>query len=124
MDERFKDLVIKQITERCGVNSERILDQDLEEIMTRTWEGEIRNQFNGEAKVWTIRLPFRLINTDQLDPNRGHPTFIITSEEVEEVFRPIVEKIESLVNSQIAAAFKKEGNLPKVSSTSRTRIDI
>lgn len=95
---------------------ERVTEQEMQDIMTRHWEDEIRNQFNGAHGTWTIRYPFSLLNAVRLDPNRGYPTFTITSDEVEEVFRPIVEQIELLVNGQIEAAVKKDGNDPEVRS--------
>lgn len=97
----------------------RVSDEEIQKIMSQNWENEIRNQFSGAAKTWTVHVPYNLIDANLLNPNHGHPTFTITSAEVEEVFRPIVKKIYSLVNRQIEAAVKKEGRAPKVSITSR-----
>lgn len=95
----------------------RVSEEEIQEMMSRNWEDEIRSQFSGAVKTWTIRLPYSLIDADLLDPNSGYPKFTITSAEVEEVFRPIVKKIYSLVNRQIEAAVKKEGRAPKVMIT-------
>lgn len=92
----------------------RVSEEEIQEIMSRNWEDEIRSQFSGAAKTWTIRLPYSLIDVGHLDPNSGYPKFTITSAEVAEVFEPIVKKIYSLVNRQIEAAVKKEGRAPKV----------
>lgn len=94
-----------------------VSEEEIQEMMSRNWENEIRNQFTGAAKTWTIRLPYSLINPGNLDPGSGYPKFIITSAEVEEVFRPVFQNIYSLVNRQIQAAIKKEGKAPKVSIT-------
>lgn len=102
----------------------RISEEEIQEMMTRNWEDEIRDQFSGAAKTWTIRLPYSLIDPDQLDPNSGYPKFTITSAEVEEVFKPIVEKIYSLVNRQIEAAVKKEGRAPKVMINCQMCLDL
>lgn len=114
VEERFRELVVKKLIEISADAMKRVTDEEMQEIMTRDWEEKIRNQFNGAARTWTIRYPFSLIDRDRLDPNRGYPTFTITSEEVGEVFRPSVERIEWLVNCQIGAAVEKNGNLPKV----------
>lgn len=106
----------------------RVSEEEIQEMMSRNWEDEIRSQFSGAAKTWTIRLPYSLIDAGQLDPNSGHPKFTITSAEVEEVFKPIVEKVYSLVNRQIEAAVKKEGRAPKVTLKCRmsgsSRIEV
>lgn len=106
--------MVKKLREVSEDAMERVSEKDMQEIMTNDWEKRIRAQFNGQARNWSIRLPFRLIDIDRLDLSRGHPTFTITSEELVEVFRPSVEKIASLVNDQIDAAVKKCGKLPEV----------
>lgn len=117
-------LVVKKLKEISEDAMERVTEQELREILTRDWEEKIRNQFNGAAKSWTVRYPFSLIDRDRLDPRRGYPTFTITSDEVKEVFEPSVEKIRSLVNSQIEAADKKDGKLPEVRNTLRTGMSL
>lgn len=119
VDERFKALVIRKLQEISEDAMARVSDGQIQTIMSQNWENEIRSQFSGAAKTWTIHVPYSLIDADLLDPNHGHPTFTITSAEIEEVFRPIVKKIYSLVNRQIEAAVKKEGRAPKVRITSR-----
>lgn len=119
MEERFKELVVQRLKEISEDAMARVSVQEMQEIMTREWEEKIRNQFSGAAKTWTIRYPFSLIDIGRLDPNRSYPTFTITSDEVKEVFRLSVEKILSLVNSQIGAAVKKDSNRPKVKRTLR-----
>lgn len=94
---------------------QRVSDVEMQEMMSRNWENEIRNEFDGAANTWTIRQPFSLIDASQLNPNSGYPTFTITSAEVAEVFRPSMEKIHMLVDRQIGAANKKEGTVLKVS---------
>lgn len=116
MDERFRALLMRKLQEVSEDAVARVSEQEIQEMMSRNWEDEIRSQFSGAAKTWTIRLPYSLIDADLLDPNSGYPKFTITSAEVEEVFRPIVKKIHSLVNRQIEAAVKKEGRAPKVRS--------
>lgn len=114
VEERFEELLMRKIQEISPDAMEHDIKEAIKNMMSQTWEGQIRRQFSGAAKTWTIRLPLSLIDADQLGPNSGYPTIIITSAEVEEVFRPIVEKIYSLVNRQIEAAVKKEGRAPKV----------
>lgn len=123
MEERFKELAVKKLEEISEDAMMRVSDQEMQDIMSRDWE-KIRNQVSGAVKTWTIRYPFSLIDRERLDPNRSWPTFTITYEEVKEVFRPIVERILSLVNSQIEAAVKKDGNPPKVRRILRTRMDL
>ncbi|KAK7721306.1 hypothetical protein SLS64_001602 [Diaporthe eres] len=113
VDERFKALLTSKLQEVSEDAVTRVSGEEIREMMSRNWEDEIRSQFTGAAKTWTIRLPLSLIDADKLDPNSGWPKFTITSAEVEEVFRPIVEKIYSLVNRQIEAAVKKQGRAPK-----------
>lgn len=120
MDERFKSLLIRKLQEISEDAMARVSDEEIQKIMSQNWENEIRSQFSGAARTWTVHVPYSLIDVDLLDPNHGYPTFTITSAEVEEVFRPIVKKIYSLVNRQIEAAVNKEGRAPKVRITFRT----
>ncbi|KAL1876468.1 hypothetical protein Daus18300_002712 [Diaporthe australafricana] len=116
VDERFKDLLVKKLIEISADAMDRVTDEEMQEMMSRNWEDEIRSQFKGAPKTWTIRHPISLINPSRLDHNGGFPTFTVTSDEVEEVFKSSVEKIWSLVREQIEATAQndKEGrNLPK-----------
>lgn len=113
VDERFKDLLkqkLKVITEDA---LERVGENDFREMVTENWENGIRKAFTGEAQEWTIRYPYSLIDPDQVRNGRGFPTFVINSEDIKEVFRPIMEKIQALVVQQINAVVAKEDKLPK-----------
>ncbi|ROW13226.1 hypothetical protein VPNG_04861 [Cytospora leucostoma] len=113
VDERFEDLLelkLKLISEEA---LDLIDDDDIPEMMDRHWENGIRKLFTGTAQEWTIRYPFNLVDRHLMAGSRGFPTFTITSGEVEEVFRPIVEKIQELVVCQINAVSQKEDKLPK-----------
>lgn len=114
MEERFKDLLFSKLQGISPDARARIAEDELQEILSRNWEAEIRNEFSGAAKTWTIRVPYSLIDAGRLDPNSGYPKFTVSSAEIEEVFRPIVEKVYSLVNRQIESVIKKEGRAPKV----------
>lgn len=120
VDERFKALLTSKLQEVSEDAMARVSDKEIQDMMSQDWERQIRSQFSGAAKTWTIRLPLSLIDADLLRHNSGYPMIIITSAEVEEVFRPIVEKIYLLVNRQIEAAVKKQGRAPKVKITLRT----
>lgn len=122
--ERFKELIGQKFEEKVADAIQRVTEDEWQDIMTRNWEQEIRNQFTGAARTWIVRLPYSLIGVHGPEPNGGRPTITITSEEVEEVFGPIVKRIESLVASQVEAAVMKYGKLPKVSSNLRTRMGI
>ncbi|KAI7782498.1 actin-like atpase domain-containing protein [Diaporthe eres] len=113
VEERFKELVIRKLEEISEDAMEHVSPQDIQKIMTNHWEDEIRDDFSGAAKTWEISQPFSLISKGPFDRSGGYPTFTITSEEVEEVFRPSVEQIGALVNSQIDAAVKTDGNFPR-----------
>lgn len=115
MDERFKKLLIRKLKAIRQDAMSHVSDEEMQEMMSRNWENEIRSEFNGAANSWTIHQPYSLINASQLNPNSGFPTFTITSAEVEEVFKPSMEKIHLLVDRQIGAAIKKQGAPPKVS---------
>lgn len=119
VEERFKKLLIRKLKAIRQDAMSHVSDKEMLEMMSRNWENEIRSEFNGAANTWTIHQPYSLINASQLDPNSGFPTFTITSAEVEEVFKPSMEKIHSLVDRQIGAASKKQGAPPKVSITFR-----
>ncbi|KAK7748771.1 hypothetical protein SLS53_000795 [Cytospora paraplurivora] len=113
VDERFEDLLelkLKLISEDA---LDVINDDDIPEMMDRHWENGIRKLFTGAAQEWSIRYPFNLVDRHLIANSRGFPTFTITSGEVEEVFRPIVEKIQELVVCQINSVSKKEDTLPK-----------
>lgn len=115
---------MSKLSEASDDATARVTEEEIQEMMSRNWEDEIRNQFSGAARTWTIRLPYSLIDADRLDSSSGYPTFTITSAEVEEVFRPILKKIYSLVNRQIEAAVKKEGRAPKVRITLQIRLHL
>lgn len=112
--ERFKELVINKFEQVFEVVRGPNLEQEMQKIMARDWEEEIRNEIGGPVKTWTIGLPISLANLGRLYENGNYPAITITSEEVEEVFRPSVEKIVSLITSQIDAATKKGDRYPKV----------
>lgn len=114
VDERFQDLLERKLKFNRDDALERIEDHEISEIMDRHWENGIRKMLTGTAREWTIRYPYSLVNPDIMGGAGGHSTFIVTSEEVEEVFRPIVEQIQALVVSQINSVVKKESKLPKV----------
>lgn len=114
MDERFKKLLIRKLKAIRQDAMTRVSEEEMQEIMSRNWENEIRSEFSGAANTWTIHQPYSLIDASQLDLNSGFPKFSITSAEVEEVFKPSMEKIYSLVDRQISAANKKQGASPKV----------
>lgn len=120
MDERFKDLLVRKLKDISADAMDRVTELQMTEMMSTHWENQIRSQFNGAPKTWTIRHPYSLIDYVRLDHNSGFPTFTITCDEVDEVFRPSVEKIHSLVNGQIEATVhrdKEERSLPKVRIT-------
>jgi hypothetical protein len=114
VDDCFKELLeqkLKQISEDA---LDRINENEIPEMMTVNWENGIRKAFTGADREWTIRYPYSLIDPIQVRDARGFPTFIITSEDIKEVFRPTMEKIQALVVRQINAVDKKEYKLPKV----------
>lgn len=114
VDERFEEVLelkLKLISE----DALHVIDEDdIPEMMDRHWKNGIRKLFTGAAQEWTIRYPFNLVDRHLMARSREFPKFTITSGEVEEVFRPIVEKIQELVVCQINAVSKKEDKLPKV----------
>lgn len=119
LDDGFKALLHRKLQDISPEAMEDVTEEEIQEIMSRNWENEIRSQFTGADKTWTIRVPYSLIDADVLDHTNGYPTFRISSVEIEEVFRPIMEKIYSLVNRQIQAVIKKKGRAPKVRATTR-----
>lgn len=122
MDNRFRSLLVKKLEECSEDAMQRLRERDIQELMRTVWENGIRSQFTGEENEWIIRQPQKLVNSsmfvdeddDDDDDNAEYPTFTITSEEVKEVFRPIVERIHELVKAQIRNVRTKTGKLPKV----------
>lgn len=117
MEERFKDLLFSKLQDIAPDARARILEKELQRILTHDWEDDIRSEFSGAPKTWAIHVPHSLIDVSRLDLNSGFPKFTVSSAEIEEVFRPIVEKVYSLVNRQIESVIKKEGRAPKVRTT-------
>ncbi|KUI61643.1 hypothetical protein VP1G_08816 [Cytospora mali] len=113
VDERFKNLITAKLKLIRNDALDYVTDQEIAEIMERHWENGIRKRFTGAGHEWNIRYPHRLIDLAQMGNDGSWPTFTVTSQEVEDVFRPIVEKIQALVIDQINAVSEKEGNLPK-----------
>lgn len=101
---------MKQISEDA---LDRINENEIPEMMTVNWENGIRKAFTGTDREWSIRYPYSLIDPYHLRDARRFPTFTITSEDIKDVFRPTMEKIQALVVRQINAVDKKEDKLPK-----------
>ncbi|KUI68585.1 hypothetical protein VM1G_04300 [Cytospora mali] len=113
VDERFKNLIMAKLKLIRNDALDLVADHEITEIMDRHWENGIRKRFIGAGHEWNIRYPYSLIDPAQMGNARSYPTFTITSQEVEDVFRPIVEKIQALVIDQINAVSEKEGSFPK-----------
>lgn len=94
----------------------RISASDLADIMGRDWETGIRHQFTGQPRSWTVRQPYDSIDEAVKKIGGAQPKITITADEVRDVFQPVVTKIQTLVNAQIASVLAKESKLPKVNS--------
>lgn len=83
--------------------------------MSTDWE-EIRNSFRGDGSpIVTIRIPDSLFAAEVLDIRaQPRPMIRITPFELEQVFHPVFEKIQALVQGQIQSVVAKEGKAPKV----------
>lgn len=115
VDERFEDLLKHKLTLIKEDALSHMEENEFREMMTVNWENGIRKAFTGAPREWSIRYPYSLLDQDTMRDGRGFLTFTITSEEIEEVFRPIMENIRDLVVHQINAVVTKEDKLPKVS---------
>lgn len=116
VDDRFKTLLKIKIDEVSPNAWSLVTNEEIQEIMTNDWQ-KIRGQFKGGVQEWTIRYPYSLINHEGcVKVGAGFPKFKITSDEVKQVFAPIVQKIKYLVNGQADAVLEKENKSPKVSS--------
>lgn len=96
---------------------DRISASDLGEILRRDWADSIRHTFNGGRKTWDILQPYDSIPAEVRRAGGGQPKITITSDDVREVFAPIVGKIQQLVLGQVDAVNEKTGTDPKVCLT-------
>lgn len=88
-----------------------IYPKELKSIITNNWP-KIRKIFIGNpSRSLTIRVPYSLV---QRNPQAREPMFKVTGSEIERVFKPVVQRIGSLVRKQFNAIMKK-GKPPKVS---------
>lgn len=116
VDEAFSHLLKNKFKELSEDAWGRIDPDDLREIMKKDWENGIRNEFTGEPRQWSIRLPFNLAYLKPVDDQGRCPTITITSQDMEKVFEPVVGKIRALVEGQVEAVLQKQGIPPKVSN--------
>lgn len=117
LDDEFKALLNRKIEEVSPGARGRLASEELQNIMTDDWE-KIRNQFQGEKKVWTIRHPYSLLGLNgPQDLRNGWPKFEVTTSELKEVFDPVVQRIKALVHGQVDAVLAKEDQDPKVCPT-------
>ncbi|ROW09511.1 hypothetical protein VMCG_02170 [Cytospora schulzeri] len=103
VDEQFEGLLRHKLRQISKDALDRIDSREIQEMMTVNWENGIRKAFTGADQVWTIRYPYSLLNQAQIQDARVFPTFTITSEDVREVFRPTMDRIQALVVRQINA---------------------
>lgn len=114
VDARFKSLVKAKLDDIDPQLWEKVSARDLEEIMSEDWTN-MRRMFKGDAaQNFTVRIPMSLFEAGLLDVRDGRKTLRITSADLEEVFRPILKKIEDLVFGQVRSVLEKEGRMPKV----------
>lgn len=112
---RFKSLVKDKLHEISPGLWRHVSARDMEEIMSEEWPN-MRRVFKGDpAQSFTIRIPMSLFEAGLLNVRDGRTTIRITSEDLEEVFRPILKKIETLVLGQVHSVLEKQGQFPKVS---------
>lgn len=114
MDDQFKLLVKEKLSEMCEDAWQLVHPEELRKIMTDDWE-KIRRKFTGDRdQAWTVHLPYSLISPH----HRGsQPMFTVTHADLERVFKPVLERIEALVRTQVNTIMEKEARPPKVSQT-------
>lgn len=115
VDDRFLDLLKNKFKGIFEGAWDSLDPEELKDIMSQNWENGIRNQFSGETRTWTVRVPHSILDGVPRDQRGKYPKLIeISSKELEDVIHPIVEKIKSLVDAQVDAVKSKEGCPPKV----------
>lgn len=118
VDADFKLLLKSKFDEISSELWDHISDKDIEEIMSDDWP-RMRNKFTGDpAQGFTLRTPMSLYEAGLLDARDGIKKLQITSMDLKEVFRPVLEKILTLVLGQIHSVVAKEGKNPKVNCDS------
>lgn len=90
---------------------------EIELMMKENWY-DMRNTFKGDScQGGTIRIPTRLFRDGLLDHRELESDMLnITSEDVKDVFRPVLTKIATLVLQQVHSVSAKQGQDPKVKS--------
>ncbi|KAJ4396182.1 hypothetical protein N0V93_000401 [Gnomoniopsis smithogilvyi] len=113
VDSRFRILIKKKLDEIDPRLWDRVSAKDMEDIMSDDWL-KMRNKFSGDpVQGFTVRAPPSLYEVGLLDAREGWRILHITSMDLEEVFKPVMEKIETLVRGQIRSVKTKQGQNPK-----------
>ncbi|KAI1065452.1 hypothetical protein LB507_000129 [Fusarium sp. FIESC RH6] len=109
LDEAFVKLVRRESPQGTWGS---VSKTDEKKFLNDLWEHGIKPQFENQQRSWPVDLP----ESFKKNPSKGlkrRVTLELTSNEIGSVFSPIAEKIETLVDHQVAAIKKKYGENPK-----------
>ncbi|KAJ4418730.1 hypothetical protein N0V82_005403 [Gnomoniopsis sp. IMI 355080] len=114
VDARFNLLLKKKFDEVNPILWDHISAKDMDRIISEDWQSMRRKFTVVWDKDFSIVAPMSLYEAGLLDITKGRVTIQITAKDLNEVFRPVLEKIETLVFGQVHSVLKKEGKMPKV----------
>lgn len=119
VDARFKLLLKQKFDEINPGLWEHLTPDEIEDIMSEDWQ-KMRIKFTGNPardpiRGFTVRVPAMLYAAGLLHAENELKKIQITPEDLKEVFRPVLEKIESLVFGQVKTVVAKKDQDPKVS---------
>ncbi|CAP65369.1 uncharacterized protein PODANS_6_8790 [Podospora anserina S mat+] len=113
VDEAFTDILKRKF----GKNKWRKLGDDARHrIQHDEWENGIKTQFDGSYREWKFTMPWECLEHVDLKSGTLIPKIVITSDEIQRAFDPVLDKIFVMVQEQVAAVTRKKGHGPKVST--------
>ncbi|OAA42644.1 Heat shock protein Hsp70 [Metarhizium rileyi] len=109
LDEKFKEFVMARTCDAM-----RTLDKArFNKFLNDNWEHGIKPQFrgHGQNRSWGVELPNAVVTNGK--GKKRASTLEISTPELVDVFRPVVDKVQSLVRYQAMSIVGKYGKEPK-----------
>jgi hypothetical protein len=78
------------------------------------WEDGIKSSFDGRDKIWKFTIPFECLDQRSFQLGSPLPKVTLTANDVRGAFDPVLSKIRTMIDEQIAAVRRIKSKNPKV----------
>lgn len=112
VDEAFIDLMRRKMGPEKWT---RLTSDTRQRLIHDEWEHGIKQRFDARPnKIWSFNLPWECLDPKERMALTSLPKLSFTAQEIEEVFCPVVDKINTLIHRQVRSVKEKTNAYPKV----------